>query len=372
MPSLSRSLPTHWLLFGVCLTVCAYLTFYDLNARATVQSTCQVDCTATVPGSAAVESNVAFAATSTARDCATPVTYEWDFGDGRPRATSANATHSYTAPGTYIWRMTARANSGGATPAQIDTIAGGYGEGLTVKQAAFSRPTALTRDPLGRGVYVFDQALSGDGLRFINTNAVDVTLAGKLIAPGTSHSLTTEYVTGTPSTLYLTVVGMAASLDGNILFISNASPADILAFNVSNNPQTVFGTTLPPGKSLSLPFTNSFSLAGQPNGIAVHPQTGQVYFSDGAHVFKLTGTQPAQIVAGSGEATRPTQPFPGQPVPALNVPLLQARDLLFDVAGTLYIADARHGRVIKLNPDGQLALVAQLPFQKASLRFDIC
>ena len=43
------------------------------------------------------------------------LTYEWDFGDGTPHATTKNAAHTYTQPGTYTARFTVR-DAGGLRP----------------------------------------------------------------------------------------------------------------------------------------------------------------------------------------------------------------------------------------------------------------
>lgn len=357
MPLRTRTLPPQMLWFGLCLTFCLSVARYQFNTHAAGQTNCQVDCTATVPGNATVGNNVSFTATGSATNCATPVTYEWDFGDGGPRATTASATHSYVAPGTYTWRMTARAGGGSAVPAMIDTVAGGYGEGVAARQAPLSRPTALARDPLGRGIYVFDQAISGDGLRFINTSTVEVVLAGKRIAPGTSRVLPADYAPNTNSGLTLVVQDLAVSTDGNLLYISNGLnstfSSEILALNISNTPQTVFGTTLAPGRALQLGDHN----LGQPRGIAVHPQTGEVYVSNDGGVFRVTGLNSLSKVAGYILDTPPSLPF--IPGPALQTPLKQVSDLAFDAAGTLYIADTGHGRVIKMDSNNQVTLVAQ-------------
>ena len=38
---------------------------------------------------------------------ATPVTYDWNFGDDTPHGTNQFATHTYRLPGTYIWTVIA-------------------------------------------------------------------------------------------------------------------------------------------------------------------------------------------------------------------------------------------------------------------------
>ena len=64
--------------------------------------------------------------------------YDWDFGDNTPHAAGANATHTYTQPGTYQARLTVRDNAGNVgvatrtitiTPAGSGTGGGGGGGG---------------------------------------------------------------------------------------------------------------------------------------------------------------------------------------------------------------------------------------------------
>jgi sugar lactone lactonase YvrE len=322
--------------------------------RATGQGNCQLDCTAVVPNTAPIGVAASFGAMATATGCASSANYEWDFGDGSAHATAANTTHAYTAPGTYTWRMTARAASGVTT---IDTIAGGYGEALEVNQAAFTQPLAIARDPLGRGLYVFDQTSREGFLRFINISAAAVTLAGKIIAPGTSRVLTDLPDANNSTSLDVAVaVGLAVSADGNLLFITDTSGFGVLAFNVSDVAQSVLGTALPSRQVLRLANAPELGLSG----LAIHPLTGQVHFIAGQRIYKITGIDQTTPVAGSGATTRWDYDF--SPGPGLNVPLLDPHGLAFDGVGNLYISDSGHARVIKVDGSGNATLVAQFPF----------
>lgn len=310
------------------------------------QSSCQVDCTANVPASATTGTSVSFAAFATSSGCTSSANYEWDFGDGSSRATGANVTHSFNAPGVYNWTMTARADNGLTA---IETIAGGYGEQVLVNQSPLTTPTAITRDPLGRGLYVYDQTAGSGLLRFINTSLSPVTLAGKIIAAGSSRVLADG------STFIGSTNALAVRADGNILFTGG----DLLyALNVSANPQTVLGQTLSPGQELLL-TPDAISPTRSIYGIAVHPQTGEIYFSSRNSVLKMTAFNQYVIAAGNGASTKPTDVFPTNPTTATNVPLLVVRDLAFDNAGNLFICDSGHGRVVKLDVNGQLSLTAQ-------------
>src|SRR5438105_448081 len=69
--------------------------------------------------------------------------------------------------------------SGSSNALTISTIVGGgFATNLAVKQAPVVRPTMVAYDPLGRGFYFIDETTNFNYLRFVNTSAAPVTLAG--------------------------------------------------------------------------------------------------------------------------------------------------------------------------------------------------
>jgi len=239
--------------------------------RAAAQGECKVECTATVPATAAVGAPVSFAVATTATSCASAVNVEWDFGDGTPRGTQANTTHTYAGPGTYTWQMTATANT---NVTAIDTAAGGYGEGAPVRQASFTVPTVVVRDPLGRGLFVSDDSSVGNFVRFINTTGDAVTIAGKKIEPGTGKFLSTSSPSApnpniTPADAFdvkasdvaIAATGLAVSNDGNLLYISDETASIVWVYNISASDRTVFGAKLSPGNVGALAVINQDRLA---------------------------------------------------------------------------------------------------------------
>lgn len=71
---------------------------------------CRVDCSATVPATAQVNSPVNFLASGTPTNCQGPVAYDWIFGDGSPHGTDPAAVHTYATTGSYDWAVGATAD----------------------------------------------------------------------------------------------------------------------------------------------------------------------------------------------------------------------------------------------------------------------
>lgn len=324
---------------------------------------CTVNCEATVPATGASGAPVDFNSTATAAGCATAPAFEWNFGDGSARSNQQNTTHTYAAAGTYTWTLTVSAGSGAAA---IETVAGGLGEGNQARLAPFGVPTAIVRDPQGRGVYVAD-FIDGDALiRFINTTNAPVTVAGRTIEPGVVRALAGggndigDNVAGGRTDLG-TVTGLATSLNGNVLYFLAQTDGQVRALNVSNEPITVGNGTVAPGNIGTLASGLS-SGSSSINGLAVNPANGEVFFADAAvgRVFRVAADGTVTAVAGNGILTSPDTPF--TPGAALSTPLAQPRAVKFDGAGNLLIADTGHGRVISVDGGGNASLVNQFGF----------
>ncbi|NDD64286.1 MAG: hypothetical protein EBZ36_09950, partial [Acidobacteria bacterium] len=146
-----------------------------VTASTLVNQTCTVNCSATVPSSGIVSSEISFQASVNASACTAPPVYEWSFGDGSAKSTLQNPRYSYPVAGTYQWSM--RATIPGDSM-QISTLAGGFGEGNPAVQAALRDVAQLAVDPLGRGVYIADTIGDVVLVRFVNTGTGPVTIAG--------------------------------------------------------------------------------------------------------------------------------------------------------------------------------------------------
>ena len=146
--------------------------------------TCTLGCTATVPPTGTAGQSVSFQSTGTPSNCVSGPTFQWSFGNG-DTSSSQNPNYTYSTPGVYNWQLTVSAGqSGGGGGSNISTVAGGEGEGVSAGQASFYRLTGISRDPLGRGIFLSSQRESTNVIYFVNTSASQVTLAGKTFAPG--------------------------------------------------------------------------------------------------------------------------------------------------------------------------------------------
>lgn len=83
------------------------------TATITVRTTqCTINsCNATVPGTGTAGAPVTFQATATANGCTTQPAYAWTFGDNTSQSNQATSTHTYTAAGTYTWRLSAASDT---------------------------------------------------------------------------------------------------------------------------------------------------------------------------------------------------------------------------------------------------------------------
>lgn len=328
------------------------------------QQSCSLECTATVPTTGALNTPVAFQATATATNCVGAPTYEWNFGDGSAKVTQQNPNYSYTAAGTYNWTLTTRAGSG---TTGIDTIVGGLGEGNPALKVPFNTPLALARDPLGRGVYLYDDIGSVSFIRFINTGTTAFNLAGRTVAPGASRFVAgggqeTDNNIPALQTDLGNVTGIAVSNDGNVLYLAlTIGPESLIrAINVSPNPVTVGNLTIQAGRISTIPVVSDPALGGSLSVLTVGPN-GDLFVADATpdvnRIFRITTAGAATVYVGNGIPTPASTAFVAGP--ATNVSLSNPRALEFDPAGNLYIADTNHGRVIKVDSSGQATLVAQ-------------
>ncbi len=323
---------------------------------------CTVNCTATVPATGGVNESINFAATATTSGCATQPTFEWNFGDGSARSTQQNPAHGYLAAGAYTWTLTTTASTGST---MMDTIAGGLGEGNPATQSPFGTVISVARDPQNRGIYVADTIGGATLIRFINTSNATVTIAGRSIAPGVVRVVVGggaelgENISGARTDLG-TVAGLDTSADGNLLYYVAQADGQVRALNVSSSNVTVAAASIAPGNVGTL----ASGFQEKVNGIAVNNATGDVIVADATpgvnKIFKITVGGAVSTIAGNGATTQPEDIFSAGS--ALSTPLLQPRSVEVDSQGRVIIADTGHGRVIRIESNGNTSLLQQFVF----------
>ncbi len=85
----------------------------------------------------------------------------------------------------------------------------------------------------------------------------------------------------------------------------------------------------------------------------ISDNAGNIHFSCSHAVFRIDSAGVLSRVAGTGE-----EGFSGDGGPATEAKLFLPRDLAFDDAGNLYIADALNNRVRKVDPEGVITTIA--------------
>jgi PKD repeat protein len=99
---------------------------------------CSLNSSALVPTADFPNWPVPFRAVATLSGCSSPITYEWDFGDGGPHGTGTNVAHVYSVAADYNWTLTV--SSGTATNATT---------GVLTISPTLGPPLTLTLIPMG-------------------------------------------------------------------------------------------------------------------------------------------------------------------------------------------------------------------------------
>jgi len=219
----------------------------------------------------------------------------------------------------------------------ISTLAGGgLSSSIAVKQALMLLPSATVRDPLGRGFYVIDDVSATSYLRFVNTKADAVTIAGTTIQPNQINLIAgggTLISDGTAARdLDLGIVtGLAVAPDGKAIYVCSPSGGGIRAINVSTLNLTLFGQTIAPGTGATI-FAPAFV---DFRALIIHPTTRDFYFIGDRVVYRLDTAGNQTRYAGGGTPASGN----GDGGPAVNAKLVSPMALTFNNNGDLLIAD---------------------------------
>jgi uncharacterized protein (TIGR03437 family) len=230
------------------------------------------------------------------------------------------------------------------TDVSISTVAGGgFGSNVPVRQAPMIQPTSVVLDPLGRGFYIVDEVSGTSLLRFVNTSANPVTLAGvtilpkqiNLIAGGGIHI--NDSINPRDADLAM-ITGVAAAPTGNVVYLATPAFSTITAINLDTQDVTVFGKLVKAGTIKTIANPNFVDF----RALAMRQATGELFFIAGRVVYKLDISGNIIGVAGGGNPGSGN----GDGGIATQARLTTPMGLAFDNSNNLLIADGGDARNI--------------------------
>ena len=116
----------------------------------TTSGQCVLTASTLAPTAALPNSPVPFRATAVLTQCASAITYDWDFGDGSPHRSGTNVSHIYTNAADYSWTLHVAANGTSQTVTGVIAISPTLGPPLTLTLTAlpWSLNLAWPIDPI--------------------------------------------------------------------------------------------------------------------------------------------------------------------------------------------------------------------------------
>jgi len=242
-------------------------------------------------------------------------------------------------------------------------------------------PSAVVLDPKGRGFYLIDEvnspSLTASLLRFVNTTAAAVTLAGTTIQPGGINLIagggnSTSDGSAARDTDLGSITGLTIDPAGDIVYVSSTPGGlgAIIAINLGTQTATVRSQTIAAGKIATI-FS---STTGDIRAITIHPTTKDLYYigasaTNARVVFRLDGSGTQTVYAGGGN---PTPPSIGDGDSPTNAKLITPTSLAMDSTNLLIAdgGDARSapGRVRKVT-NGKISTLATFSFPSNDTQF---
>ncbi|MFN0119203.1 MAG: hypothetical protein ACKV2V_01735 [Blastocatellia bacterium] len=227
-------------------------------------------------------------------------------------------------------------------PLTISTLAGGgYSTSVPVRQAPMLLPSAVVRDPLGRGFYVVDDNEGINLIRFVNTSAQAVTLAGITTQPGGINLIAgsglelTDNIAARAADLGA-VMGLVADVTGNALYISSPVSGAIRAINLGTQNLTALGKTIEPGKIASIHTPNLTDF----RALAVRSTPREFFFISERLVYRVDQNGAQTVFAGGGTPATGNGDGGNATAARLYSPL----NLVIDNTGALLISDGGDSR----------------------------
>ncbi len=230
------------------------------------------------------------------------------------------------------------------TETTISTIAGGgFGSNVGARHAPMVLPTGVALDPRGRGFYVIDEVNGSSLVRFVNTTANPVILAGVTILPNNINLIaggngqTTDGIPPRDADL-AEIKGFVVDPSGDLLYLDIPAYSAIRVINVGTQAVSAYGKTIAPAtiNTIAMPGFADF------RGLAIHPATRELYFTSGRLVFRLDSSGNPVAVAGGG----PQGGGNGDGGPANRARLTTPVGVGFDHNNNLLIADGGDARDI--------------------------
>ncbi len=220
----------------------------------------------------------------------------------------------------------------------ISTVAGGgFSSNIPVRQAPMVQPTSVVFDPAGRGFYVIDEVNGTSLLRFVNTTANPVTLAGTTVLPQEINLIAgggIQFSDNVPprDADLAQITGMAISSSGNLVYLAIPAFSSIRVINVGTQAETVLGKTIAPGTINTVFMPDFFDF----RGLVLHPITNDLYFIAGRVIYRIDGSRNLSSFAGGGN---PPNNGNGDGGPATSAKIISPMGMAFDRSNNLLIAE---------------------------------
>jgi len=221
--------------------------------------------------------------------------------------------------------------------------------GSTINNAGTICTISITFSPQYAGQRTGEMTLSGSSGPIGTVGLVGIGLGPEIAGyPGALSTVNTG------STLVAAVTGVAVDGAGNLYIADNGN--DVYEVSATSGQiVTVAGSTGGTGNVTTTPQSATGAILS-PVAVAVDG-AGNLYIADTdqpgvlEEVFAATGK--IAIIAGGGTAVPSTTPQP-----AMSVKLLNVVALAVDGAGNVYITDQGRNEIDRINPAGELVLVA--------------
>jgi uncharacterized protein (TIGR03437 family) len=215
------------------------------------------------------------------------------------------------------------------------------GSGGPVLDASFALIEAMAFGPDGT-LYIVE--LGPHTVRAVGVDGIIQPFAGRWHLQGDGGPATEAQLFGP--------TGMALGADAS-LYIADTANLAIRRVTADGVISTVAGGNVTGPEGGDRPALEA--KLRDPQTVAVHPLTGEVYFGDSGSGLVRRITQDGMVITVAGGGGRQTS---GDGGPATAAGLGFPLQIAFDPAGNLYIADLTQNRVRKVDPNGMISTFA--------------